>query len=414
VPLDRGEVIAVQIGNHPSWPALFIACLRRGAIVLPLDRSISEREREAACTVCHVACIATAEAEGSLSLTRRSAEAIRWDDSPPVLLKLTSGTTAASRAIRFRSRQLLADAEQICDTMQIGGDDVNFAVIPISHSYGFSNLLTPLLSRGVAMSLSSDRLPRAIIDGLNRTGATVFPGMPVLFQALSEMKELPQLPKLRLCISAGAPLPLRVARPFRQQFRLPIHSFYGASECGGICYDDVGGLEVEGLVGKPMRGVQIDLLDGPAPTKIAVRSAAVGDGYFPVPDEKLTNRRFVPDDLLEATRDGFRLVGRASDLINVAGRKVNPAEIESVLREFEQVRDAVVFARRSRLRNEEVAACIVTSAPVDEAKVIAFCRAHLSDWQVPKRIFFLPQLPLNERGKVSRRVLVAQFAESAA
>ena len=63
-----------------------------------------------------------------------------------MLLKLTSGTTAAPRAVRFRSGQLLADCHQICETMGIGEDDLNFGVIPVSHSYGFSNLLTPLIA----------------------------------------------------------------------------------------------------------------------------------------------------------------------------------------------------------------------------------------------------------------------------
>ena len=118
-------------------------------------------------------------------------------------MKLTSGTTAAPRAIRFRSEQLLADCTQICATMGLTGHDLNFGVIPLSHSYGFSNLVTPLLARGVPMVLSRDRMPRAVLNDLARTNATVFPGMPVFYQAFAEMEKVPALPKLRLCISAG-------------------------------------------------------------------------------------------------------------------------------------------------------------------------------------------------------------------
>ena len=115
------------------------------------------------------------------------------------------------RAIRFRSEQLLADCHQICETMGIEEGDLDFGVVPVSHSYGFSNLITPLLARGVAMVLSRDRMPRAVLDDLARTEATVFPGMPVFYQAFAEMDDVPSLPKLRLCISAGAPLPLATA-----------------------------------------------------------------------------------------------------------------------------------------------------------------------------------------------------------
>src|SRR5260221_13628795 len=98
--------------------------------------------------------------------------------------------------------------------MGITKEDLNFGVIPISHSYGFSNLLTPLLCRGVPLVAMDDRMPRAILDGLARTGATVFPGMPVFFQNFADLPDAPALPRLRLCISAGAPLQPGVARAF--------------------------------------------------------------------------------------------------------------------------------------------------------------------------------------------------------
>src|SRR5438477_1782926 len=145
-----------------------------------------------------------------------------WGENVPSLLKLTSGTTAAPRAIRFRSHQLLADCNQICDTMDILHDDLNFGVIPITHSYGFSNLLTPLLVRGVPMAVSRDRTPRAVLADLARTGATVFPGMPLFYQAFCEMEPVPDLTKLRLCISAGAPLSIAIAKNFRDKFGLSI------------------------------------------------------------------------------------------------------------------------------------------------------------------------------------------------
>ena len=107
---------------------------------------------------------------------------IDWAEPPPVLLKLTSGTTAEPRAIRFRSPQLFADAIQICDTMGISSADLNFAVIPLSHSYGFSNLVTPLLVRGVPMAISGDRMPRAVLDDLAALAPRFFPGCRFSFR----------------------------------------------------------------------------------------------------------------------------------------------------------------------------------------------------------------------------------------
>jgi acyl-CoA synthetase (AMP-forming)/AMP-acid ligase II len=407
------EVLAIQIGNHEDWPSIFIACLRKQIVVLPLEQSITNQERDSALTICGASSVVVANPDGIVEiLPLRTAASTDWRGDPPALLKLTSGTTAAPRAIRFRSTQLLADCEQICDTMGITDTDLNFGVIPISHSYGFSNLLTPLIVRRVPMVLSRDRLPRAVLVDLVRTGATVFPGMPVFYQAFCEMKTMSDFSMVRLCISAGSPLQPTIAERFKQQFGLSIHSFYGASECGGICYDRDGTNPAGGFVGQPMKNVDIEIIIPAEPSsQIRVRSAAVGDGYFPEPeDAKLGNGIFVPDDLLAHNAAGFRIVGRVSDVINVAGKKVNPAEVEGYLLGFKGVREAVVFGRDSPLRNEEVVACVVTNTDVSEHALLEFCRANLSAWQVPKRIFIVDALPVNERGKISRRELARQFS----
>ena len=407
---EAGEIVAIQIGNHADWAAFFLACLRRGIVVLPLERTMSEQERAAALQTCRAAGLITAPEKPVQRLD--AGGAIDWEGRSPVLLKLTSGTTAAPRAIRFRSGQLLADAEQICDTMGISETDLNFAVIPLSHSYGFSNLITPLLVRGVPMAISRDRMPRAVLEDLACTESTVFPGMPLFYQAFGEMADVPQLPKLRLCISAGAPLTRRVAGNFRGKFGRPIHSFYGASECGGICYDRAASGELEGFVGRAIRGVELQPLPPTAgATQLRVRSAAVGDGYFPENEpDKLGNGLFLPDDLVTMSELGVCLVGRLSDVINVAGKKVNPAEVEAHLLSFAGVRQAVAFGRASALRHQEVVACVVAAEGTDEATLLEFCRARLSGWQVPKRIFVLETLPANERGKISRRELAERFA----
>ena len=408
----EGSVVAIQIGNHEDWPSILIACLRKRLVVLPLEQSISHQQRSEVLSICRASALVNCDEIAPHIHKIDNNTSPNWDGEAPALLKLTSGTTAAPRAVRFRSNQLLADCNQICETMGISNVDLNFGVIPISHSYGFSNLLTPLIARGVPIVLSRERMPRAVLMDLARTDTTVFPGMPVFYQAFCEMENVHALPKLRLCVSAGAPLGLAVARQFQAKFNRPIHSFYGASECGGICYDREVFPLIKGFVGQPMTGVDLEIIDPTASaSRIRVRSAAVGDGYFPKSDEeKLGRGFFVPDDLLTKTENGLRIVGRISDVINVAGKKVNPVEVEAHLLRFHGVRQAIVFGRPSALRNEEVAACVVASPGVIEADLLDFCRRGLSGWQVPKRIFMVDAIPANERGKISRRDLGRRFA----
>ncbi len=402
--LSPRAVVAIRMGNRPCWPALLLALFRRGLIPLPLGQHMESGELAAALETCGVGALVGAEGGGN-SVTRKSVAGNRkYSDAD--FLKLTSGTTSAPRAIRFRAAQLLADCDQICTTMGFGPDDLNFGVIPFSHSYGFSNLLLPLICRGVPLVASDDRLPRAILDGLATSRATVFPGIPVFFQKLAELESASAIPHLRLCISAGAPLPPGVGEKFTARFGGKIHTFYGASECGGIAYDASEEARYEeGFVGTAMRGVGISPIeDG----RIAIRSAAAGDGYFPEDDPALRDGCFVPGDFVESSARGLTLVGRASDIINVAGRKLSPASVEPFLLQIPGVRQAIVFGVPCAQRGEEAIACIAGEG-IDAASVLRFCREKLSPWQVPRAIWIVPEIAANDRGKISRRLLAERY-----
>ena len=402
--LKSRAVVAIRMGNHPRWPALLLALFRRGLIPLPLGQHVEGGELAAALETCGVQALVEAD-DGSIRINRQLAIGNRqFPDAD--FLKLTSGTTSAPRAVRFRAAQLLADCDQICATMGLGPDDLNFGAIPFSHSYGFSNLLTPLLCRGVPLVATDDRLPRAILDGLAATGATVFPGIPVFFQKLAELENAPALPRLRLCISAGAPLSPSVGEKFTARFGRKIHTFYGASECGGIAYDaSAEACCEEGFVGTAMSGVAISPLeDG----RIAVRSAAAGDGYFPEADDALRDGCFTPGDLLDWTPRGLAIVGRAADFINVAGRKLSPSAVEQCLLAYPGVRQAVLFGVPCPQRGEEAVACLAGEG-IEAAGVLRFCHEKLSPWQVPRDVWIVPEIAANERGKISRRQLAAEY-----
>ena len=404
------SVVAVQIGNSERWPEIVLALWRRHLIPLPLGE-MGPAELAMTLGTCRVAALVT-NVGGSLTVHRRpvAEDATEWLEPEPDFLKLTSGTTNTPRTIRFRAHQLLADCEHICGTMGISSRDINFGVIPFSHSYGFSNLILPLLVLGVRLVVSDDRLPRAILEGLVSSRATVFPATPLLFQKLTEMENPPELPELRFCISAGAPLSCDVAGKFSVKFRLKIHSFYGASECGGISYDTTEPRRYEdGFVGTPLNGVSI-VSESDEPGPITVRSAAVGDGYFPVEDRAvLGGGRFVPGDLIQRAERGMYLVGRTSDVINVAGRKLSPHEVEARLTEFPGVRQAVVFGVPSELRGEEPVACIVASEDLACDALLRHCQEHLSPWQVPRDVWVVAEIPVSERGKINRRELAEMY-----
>lgn len=411
--LDRippKSVVAIQLGNSERWPEVVLALWRRNLIPLPLG-DMGPTELAVTLGTCRVAALVTNDG-GPLIVHRRPVgdDAAQWLAPVPDFLKLTSGTTNAPRAVRFRADQLLADCEQICGTMGISSHDINFGVIPFSHSYGFSNLILPLLVLGVRLVVSDDRLPRAILDGLAQSRATVFPATPLLFQKLAEMEKPQEVPELRLCISAGAPLSRDTAGAFSVKFRLKVHTFYGASECGGIGYDATEPRRYEdGFVGTPLNGVSVES-ESDEPGPITVYGTAVGDGYFPDEDPAvLGGRSFIPGDLIQCTERGMYLLGRTSDLINVAGRKLNPLEVEVRLAEFPGVRQVVVFGVKSVLRGEEPVACVVADKGFVSEALLRHCQEHLSPWQMPRDVWVVAEIPATERGKINRRELAESY-----
>ncbi len=413
--IPPGSVVAVQLGNGERWPEVLLALWRRRLVPLPLPDQLSETELAVILGTIHAAALVS-NAQGPLIVHRRPVppEAHLWGGPAPDLLKLTSGTTSAPRAIRFRAGQLVADAAQICRGMGIGEHDLNYGVIPFAHSYGFSSLIVPLLTHGVALVATRDRMPRAVLDGLAATGATVFPGTPVFFQKFAEMDRLPELPALRLCISAGAPLTKHTAGMFTAKFGRKVHSFYGSSECGGISYDATENRHYEeGYVGTPLPGVEIEQ-EGEEAGPIVVRSAAVGDAYFPAADDAvLGGGSFVPGDLVRRTARGLYLTGRTSDVINIAGRKLNPLEIEARVEECPGVRQAVVFGVPSAHRGEEPVACVAGDG-LEAAAVLRHCQQTLAPWQMPRAVWIVDEIPTTERGKINRRELAARYLAHAA
>lgn len=398
--LPARSVVAVRIGNSPSWPAVFLALLRLGHVTVPLASDAPVP------SLANVLVGSDLEAQ----VVARSEEGRRQEvPQSTVLLKLTSGTTGVARAIRFTAEQLAADCHQICETMGITDRDLNFAAIPLSHSYGFSNLITPLIVHGVPMVVTEDRFPRAMLTALEQTGATVFPGTPVFFQHLSDLPAGAPT-RLRLCISAGAPLSLAVWEKFKARFGLGIHVFYGSSECGGIAYDRNGVLRCDGFVGQPMIGVSVKVCA--ETNQIEVRSAAVGEGYFPDEDpEALAGGRFVPGDLARMDETGLVLAGRASEFINVGGRKLNPLEAELRLSSLPGIGQVVIFGVPSPQRGEEPVACVVGEG-IEVGRLLKQFAQALPPWQVPRDVWVVRELPVNERGKISRRALAERYLAS--
>ncbi|MFL6193886.1 MAG: class I adenylate-forming enzyme family protein [Thermoanaerobaculia bacterium] len=415
-PLPPGALVGLAAANGPGFLASFVALRRAGLAVLLLDAQTPEAEAERVQSALGAsALLRWGPRDGSLTYLPGEKTGSYLPIFPAIfpdtaVVKLTSGSTGTPRGIAATSEALMADDEALTRTMGLSGADRLLTTIPLSHSYGLSSLAVPALVRGTVLALPEER---GIFDPFvtaERTGATFFPTVPAYLDALARMSDPPPVPaSLRLVITAGAPLSAATSARFREAFRLPVHVFYGSSECGGICYDREGGAAERGTVGAPVEGVTVTLDDG----VVTVESPAASSGYLPDPDERLSGGRFRAGDLA-CWRDGeLALLGRVDDLVNIKGKKVNPREVEAILAGLPGVEASTVLGVPMAGRGEVLRA-VVACRPgaVEAAEVVAWCRSRLSAHKVPRSVILVEALPRNARGKLDRAALLALGVES--
>ena len=325
-------------------------------------------------------------------------------------LKMTSATTGQARLVAFTAEQLAADAQNITQTMGLRPDWPNLAVISLAHSYGFSNLVLPLLLQGIPLILVGSALPEALRQAATLQPQVTLAAVPALWRAWHEAEAIPR--NVQLAISAGAPLPLALEQAVFAARALKLHNFYGSSECGGIAYDGALTPRSDGAcAGAPLHQVK---LSSSAAGCLEVRSAAVAETYWPDPSPDLGDGLFRTRDVGRLVDGQVYLSGRATDEINVAGRKVLPETIEAVLAAHPQVRACLAFGvpADDAQRGDTIVACIAGNKETGES-VRQFALSHLPAWQVPREWWFVESLETNGRGKLSRAEWRKRYLETA-
>ena len=312
-------------------------------------------------------------------------------------LKTTPATTGVPRAVAFTEEQLAADAANIVTAMGMRPDWPNLGVISMAYSYGFSNLVLPLLLHGIPLFLAPAPLPEILRGAAKAHWNLTVAGVPALWHAWHKAGVI--LSNVRLAISAGAPLPLLLERAVFGEHGVKIHNFYGSTECGGIAYDATESPRTEETsVGRLIKGVKVTFKRNGA---LTVRSRAVGQTYWPTPEPTLARGVFQTCDLAEIKDGTVYLRGHTSEHINVAGRKVSPAAIEEALREHEAVDECLVFGVPSGNadRIDHIVACVSPGRHGTQEELKQFLLQKLPSWQVPREWWFVDSLGVNGHGK---------------
>jgi long-chain acyl-CoA synthetase len=298
-------------------------------------------------------------------------------------LKLTPGIAGKPRAVFFSAEQIAADADRLVAAMGLRYEVPNLATVSVTHSYGFSSIILPLLLHGVPMHAVEVPFPKVMADAMAEHDGVVLPGVPSMWKAWHRSGILRDA-KIALAVSAGAPLSLELERAVFADCGLKLHNFYGASECGGISFDaSETPRESAADLGTPLPGVSVRVCES---GRFLVESPSVALGYEATRDgEILGGGEFLTQDFGRIEDGRLLLESSGAESINVAGRKIGPAKIEAALLASGLVERARAFGVPSHdpERVEEITAMVeLKSGTLEQLR--QRMTETLAGWEMPR------------------------------
>jgi len=344
------------------------------------------------------------------------------------LLQYTGGTTGTPKGAMLTHANLYANTVQTVTwfTRMEAGRERILGVLPLFHVFAMTGVMNAGISQGAELIL----LPRFRLDSLlqaiHKKRPTLLPGVPAMFAAIVGYKQLEKydLSSLKLCLSGGAPLPLRVKQEFESLTGCKLVEGYGLTETSPVVtVIPPFGIYKERSVGLPLPQtiVEITALDDPlrvlplgATGEICVRGPQVMAGYWRRPEETaatMAGGRLHTGDVGHMDEEGYVFItDRAKDLILVGAYNVYPRMVEEAILRHPAVEDVAVCGIPDDYRGETVKAFIIArpEQTVSLSELKSFLRDKLAPFEIPRAIVLRKTLPRTLIGKVSRKELIAE------
>ncbi len=336
------------------------------------------------------------------------------------VIGVSSSGTTGTPTIYYRSQELLVRRAKFrVKSLGIGLEDVLLSARPFNSGSSInSHIMMPLVA-GCKIVVQEKFQRFQAANAIAREKVTVLYAVPFVFELLASIpKDYPaDFTSIRLCISGSAPLASSVARAFKSRFGVEIRQRYGGSHIHpAFTYNFKG---VSGAVGQNSGPFPITVLDeaGKEQGSDIVGELAFDYSRVARPWKKYLktnpNRRgryILTGDLGRMDHDGnVFVVGRKSPFIKVRGNRVEPAEVEHVIRSHPGVKEVFVYALRPGQPDEAVGAVIVTQRPLRRDDIMSLCLARLDGYKCPRAVEFRTALPRNAHGKLARQALEAEF-----
>jgi len=460
----KNDMVGVLFHNHPDFIAIFFAIVKLGAVVVPINPMLKSSEiahilsdSGSKAIIVHelfkpevvaalpqldgLEYLIVADASSPLdekavrprhlALTKQSepqGEVKSTDHTDPdkdlALLVYTSGTTGKPKGAMLSHRCVMSVFPfNIFSTLELTDRERIIGILPMCHIYGIGTMVCTPVALGCTVVIMQKFEAKATLECMAKEKITMIPGVPAMYQFMLMEYEQNKvdLPELRYCLSAAAPIAPEVIERIQNEFGAQVVEGYGMSETAGGGTVNPPKQQRTGSIGKSIPEAELAILDDnqqPLPLgkehvgEIAIKGGCVMLGYHNQPEATKESVNadgwLLTGDLGCCDEEGyFYIVGRKKELIIRGGQNIYPRELEECILRMDGVQDVAVIGIPDEMMGERVKAFVVAAkdATVTEESVKEFCAEHLAAYKVPRLVEFVSELPRNSTGKLLKRLL---------
>jgi long-chain acyl-CoA synthetase len=450
----RGDRVALYLPNIPAFALAYLAGLKAGAIVVSINAIFKWEEvryivndarpkvvfttadllpnlpRPECPSVEHTVLCEGGEPdeialEDWLARGDPSTRAAPMDPDDPAVLLYSSGTTGFPKGVTLTHANVASNIRTTAKVCRFHSSDRLAAFLPLFHVFGQNFIMNAGFEAGATLALFRRFVPEAVLAAIGRDRITKFFAVPTIYIGLlnTDLGRY-DLSSIDFYFSAAATMPEEISRRWTERFGKLVHEGYGLTECSPFaCYNHASQHRF-GSVGTAVEGFTLAILDDRdrevprgAWGEICIRGPGVMKGYWGKPedtDHALRAGWLHSGDIGRMDEDGYvYIVDRVKDMVNVAGFKVWPAEVEHVLYRHPAVKEVAVYGAPDPDKGEEVRAAVILKdgASASPEALAQFCRDHLAAYKIPQRVEFVPELPKSATGKILKRVLRERAAK---
>ena len=445
--ITKGERVALLLPNIPQFIFAYLGIIKLGAIAVSLNTQLQSAEVSFILTDSQAAAIVvTPELVGQVQTDQLShlrellvaspeatpnslayliehanpeyqAQTMERDD--PAAIVYSSGTTGFPKGVTLSHSNVISNmyAKNLyCDMRP---EDRLLLCVPLFHCFGQNAILNSAINACATLVLHRSFNYEQIIQSIARDQVTMFFGVPTIYVLLLNKAEPAALSSIRYFFSGAAIMPVEIARRWYATFKIFIHEGYGLTETSPFAAYNHRFRYKFGSIGMPIDTVEMRIVDVDTGANVAaeqvgeiiVRGPNVMLGYWNNPtatEQAIRNGWFHTGDLGKYDTEGyFYIVDRLKDMINVAGIKVYPAEVEQVIYQLPAVAEVAVYGIADEVTGERVMAKVVIKSghQLSEREIFALCRKQIASFKIPSSIEFVESIPKNATGKVLKRLL---------